>query len=94
MRISVPGQKADIIDLCDAVDAGSVAACRGEMDVQILCFPIRELARNCRFEVSTFDDLPARHHPRSVKAAHGECAFAKLFRHLSNGVEVSSPRRM
>ena len=67
---------------------------RGEMDVQILCFPIRELARNCRFEVSTFDDLPARHHPRSVKAAHGECAFAKLFRHLSNGVEVSSPRRM
>jgi hypothetical protein len=57
------------------------------MDVQILCFHIRELARYCRFEVSTFDDLPARHHPRSVKATHGECAFAKLFRHLSNGVE-------
>jgi len=48
---------------------------------------IRELARDCRFEVSTLDDLPARHHPRSVKAADGECAFAKLLWHLPDGIE-------
>src|SRR5215471_12100885 len=79
--------QCDVIGLWDAVDARSVAPRRGEMDVQILCFHIRELARYCLFEVSAFDDLPARHHPRSVKAAHGECTFAKLLRHLPNGIE-------
>ena len=57
------------------------------MDVQVLCFHIRELALYRRFDVSAFDDLPACHHPRSIKAAHGERAFAKLLRHLPNGIE-------
>jgi len=52
------------------------------MDVQVLCFHIRKLALYRRFDVSAFDDLPARHHPGSIKAAHGECAFAELLRHL------------
>ena len=55
--------------------------------MQILCFHIRELARYCCFEVSAFDDLPTRHHPRSVKATHSECPFAKLLWHLPDGIE-------
>src|SRR5262249_25503414 len=73
--------------LSDAVDARSIAPRCGEMDVQVLCFHIRELALYRRFDVSAFDDLPACHHPRSIKAAHGEHAFAKLLRHLANGIE-------
>lgn len=57
------------------------------MDVQVLRFHIRKLALYRRFDVSAFDDLPARHHPGSIKAAHGECAFAKLLRHLPDGIE-------
>ncbi len=79
--------KADMSGLSDPVDARSVTPWRGEMDVQILCCHIRELALYRRFDVSAFDDLLARHHPRSIKAAHGECAFAKLFRHLPDGIE-------
>ena len=78
----------------DAVDPCCVAPGRGKMDMQVFCFRIPELALYRRFDVSALDDFPARHHSRSIKAAHGECAFAKLFRHLSDGVEVSSPRRM
>jgi hypothetical protein len=68
--------KADMSGLSDPVDARSVAPRRSEMDVQVLCFHIRELALYRRFDVSAFDDLPVRHHPRSIKAAHGECAAA------------------
>ena len=57
------------------------------MDVQVLCFRIFELALQGSFNVTAFDDLPARHHSRSIKAAHGECAFAKLLRHLTDGIE-------
>jgi hypothetical protein len=60
------------------------------MDVKVLCFRIRELALDRGFDVSAFDDLPARHHSRSIKAAHGECAFAKLLRHLPDGIELPS----
>jgi len=57
------------------------------MDVEVLCFHIRELALYRRFDASAFDNLPARHHSRNIKAAHGECAFAKLLRHLPDGIE-------
>ena len=55
--------KADVICLSDPVDARSVAPRRSEMDVQVLCFHIRKLALNRRFDVSAFDNLPVRHHP-------------------------------
>src|SRR6516225_713898 len=79
--------QADIIRLADAVDPCCVAAGRGKMDMQVLCFRIRELTLYRRFDVGALDDLPARHHSRSIKAAHGECAFAKLIRHLPYGIE-------
>src|SRR5262249_25283505 len=79
--------KADIIGLSDPVDARGVTPRRGEMDVQVLCFRIRELARYRSFDVTAFDDLPARHHSRGIKAAYGECAFSKLLRHLPDGIE-------
>jgi hypothetical protein len=50
------------------------------MDVQVLCFRILELALHRSFEVSAFDDLPARHHSRCIKAAHGECEAAPASR--------------
>ena len=71
----------------DPVDARGVASRRREMDMQVLCFRIRELALYRSFDVTAFDDLPARHHSRSIKAAHCECAFAKLLRHLPDGME-------
>ena len=73
--------------LSNPVDARGVVPWRCEMDVEVLCFHIRELALYCRFDVSAFDNLPARHHSRNIKAAHGECAFAKLLRHLPDGIE-------
>ena len=75
------GGKADIgvkrfnVRLRDAVDPCCVAPGRGKMDMQVLCFRIRELALYRRFDVSALDDIPARHHSRSIKAAHGECAL-------------------
>src|SRR5215472_4318248 len=79
--------KAHVVRLRDAIDPCRVAPRRGKMDVQVLCFRVRELALYGRFDVSALDDLPARHHSRSIKAAHGECAFAKLVRHLPCGIE-------
>ena len=63
--MGLAGTVAGVIDLCDAVDARGIAARRGKMDVQILCFHIRELALYRRFDVGAFDDLPARH-PRNI----------------------------
>jgi hypothetical protein len=85
-EMSAYDPKADVIGLSDPVDARGVAPRRGEMDVQVLCFRIRELALYRRFDVTAFDDLPACHHSRSIKAAHCECAFAKLLRHLPDGI--------
>src|SRR3974377_1133629 len=91
--MSAFGGKADIgwkrfnVRLRDAVDPCCVAPGRGKMDMQVLCFRIGELALYRRFDVSALDDLPARHHSRSIKSAHGECAFAKLIRHLPYGIE-------
>src|SRR5205823_13796213 len=82
-----PEATPNVIGLSDSVDARGVAPRRGEMDVQVLCFRILELALYRSFDVSAFDDLPARHHSRSIKAAYGECAFAKLLRHLPNGIK-------
>jgi hypothetical protein len=77
----------NVVRLGDAFDPRCVAAWRGKMDMQVLCLRIRELPLYRRFDVSALDDLPARHHSRSIKAAHGECAFAKLIRHLPYGIE-------
>jgi len=57
------------------------------MDVQVLCSHVCELTLYRRFDVSTFDDFPARHHSRGIKAAHGERAFAKLLRDLPDSIE-------
>ena len=57
------------------------------MNVQIFCFRICKLALNHHFEVSALDDLPARHHPRGIKAAHGQRALTELVRYLVNGIE-------
>src|SRR5215472_5415777 len=46
------------------VDPCCVAPRRGEMDMQVLRFRVRELALYRRFDVGALDDLPARHHSR------------------------------
>jgi hypothetical protein len=67
-----PIREADVVGLSGPVDARGVAPRRGEMDVQVRCFHIRKLALYRRFDVSAFDNLPARHHPGGIKAAHGD----------------------
>src|SRR5262249_32521025 len=69
------------------VNARCIASGGSKMDVQVVCSHVCELTLYCRFDVSPFDDFPARHHPRGIKAAHGEGAFAKLLRDLPDSIE-------
>ena len=82
-----PFTQSDVVSLSNPVDARGLAPWRGEMDVEVLCFHIRELALYRLFDVSAFDNLPARHHSRTIKAAHRQCAFTKLLRYLPDSIE-------
>src|SRR5262249_33296186 len=78
---------ADIVRLPRPVNARCIASGGSKMDVQVVCSHVCELTLYCRFDVSPFDDFPARHHSRGIKAAPGEGAFAKLLRDLPDSIE-------
>jgi hypothetical protein len=69
----------NVIGLSHSVDARGVTPRRGEMDVQVVCFLIRELALYRGFDVSAFDDLqpliiPAASKPRTASVRLRSCS--------------------